>query len=92
MKNSVKKLSLEFKNDHSIIELLGDRDSFLKDIERKFRVDIFVLGNDVEISGERKKVEEAAALINELVLQINIGQKINSEKLGDSIQLSLIHI
>jgi len=87
LKNSVKKLSLEFKNDHSIIELLGDRDSFLKDIERKFRVDIFVLGNDVEISGERKKVEEAAALINELVLQINIGQKINSEKLGDSIQI-----
>ena len=87
MKNSVKKLSLEFKKDHSIIELLGDRDSFLKDIERKFRVDIFVLGNDVEISGERKKVEEAVALINELVLQINIGQKLNSEKLGDSMQI-----
>jgi len=87
LKNSVKKLNLEFKKDHSIIELLGERDSLLKEIERKFRVDIFVLGNDVEISGERKKVEEAVALINELVLQINIGQKINSEKLGDSMQI-----
>ncbi|MCX6346372.1 MAG: PhoH family protein [Actinobacteria bacterium] len=87
MKNSIKKLSLEFKKDHSIIELLGERDSFLKEIEKKFRVDIFVLGNDVEISGEKKKVEEAVVLINELVLQINIGQKLNSEKLGDSIQI-----
>jgi len=87
LKNSVKKLNLEFKKDHSIIELLGERDSFLKEIERKFRVDIFVLGNDVEISGERKKVEEAAVLINELILQINIGQKLNSEKLGDSMQI-----
>ncbi|HEY5501014.1 MAG TPA: PhoH family protein [Candidatus Humimicrobiaceae bacterium] len=87
MKNSIKKLSLEFKKDHSIVELLGERDSFLKEIEKKFRVDIFVLGNDVEISGEKKKVEEAVVLINELVLQINIGQKLNSEKLGDSIQI-----
>jgi len=87
LKNSIKKLSLEFKKEHSIIELLGERDSFLKEIEKKFRVDIFVLGNDVEISGEKKKVEEAVVLINELVLQINIGQKLNSEKLGDSIQI-----
>jgi len=87
LKNSIKKLSLEFKKDHSIVELLGERDSFLKEIEKKFRVDIFVLGNDVEISGEKKKVEEAVVLINELVLQINIGQKLNSEKLGDSIQI-----
>ena len=87
MKKSIKKLNLEFKKGHSIIELLGERDSFLKEIEKKFRVDIFVLGNDVEISGEKKYVEEAAGLINELVLQINIGQKLNSEKLGDSIQI-----
>ena len=87
MKKSIKKLNLEFKKGHSIIELLGERDSFLKEIEKKFRVDIFVLGNDVEISGERKNVDEALVLINELVLQINIGQKLNSEKLGDSIQI-----
>jgi phosphate starvation-inducible protein PhoH and related proteins len=87
LKKSIKKLNLEFKKGHSIIELLGERDSFLKEIEKKFRVDIFVLGNDVEISGEKKNVEEAAGLINELVLQINIGQKLNSEKLGDSIQI-----
>jgi phosphate starvation-inducible PhoH-like protein len=87
LKKSIKKLNLKFNKDHSIIELLGERDSFLKDIEKKFRVDIFVLGNDVEISGEKKKVEDAEGLINELVLQINIGQKLNSEKLGDSIQI-----
>ena len=46
-----------------------------------------MLGNDVEITGQKKNVEHAANLLNELTLQINIGQKINSEKINDSIQI-----
>lgn len=85
--NISKKISLEFRKNHSIAELLGERDNFIKQIEKNFEVDIFVLGNDVEISGEKQNVENAAGLINELTLQINLGQKLNSQKLGDSIQI-----
>jgi phosphate starvation-inducible PhoH-like protein len=87
MGNISNKLKLEFKKDHSIAELLGERDSFIKQIEKNFEVDIFVLGNNIEISGEKKNVENAAGLINDLVLQINIGQKLNLQKLSDSIQI-----
>ncbi|NQT66091.1 MAG: PhoH family protein [Actinobacteria bacterium] len=68
-------------------ELIGDRDEMLQLIERKYNVEIFVLGNDLEISGKNKNVKEVTRLIEELVLQINLGQKLNSEKVSDSIKI-----
>ncbi|MCE5329251.1 PhoH family protein [bacterium] len=81
------KISLELKKNHFIAELLGERDKFIKQIEKDFEVDIFVLGNNMEITGEKKDVEKTVSLINDLVLQINLGQKLNLQKLGDSIKI-----
>ncbi len=81
------KLNLEFKSNHSMAELIGDRDKLLQLIERKYNVEVFVLGNDLEISGKSKNVKEVARLIEELVLQINLGQKLNSQKVSDSIKI-----
>jgi len=85
--NITQKINLEFKKNHFVAELLGERDKFIKQIEKDFEVDIFVLGNNMEITGDKKNVENAAGLINDLVLQINLGQKLNSQKLGDSIKI-----
>ncbi|MBE3115441.1 MAG: PhoH family protein [Actinobacteria bacterium] len=68
-------------------ELIGNRDELLQLIERKYNVEIFVLGNDLEISGKNKNVKEVTRLIEELALQINLGQKLNSEKVSDSIKI-----
>ncbi len=81
------KLSIDFKGEHSMAELIGDRDELLQLIERKYNVEIFALGNDLEISGKNKNVKEVARLIEELALQINLGQKLNSEKVSDSIKI-----
>lgn len=81
------KLNIDFKGEHSMAELIGDRDELLRMIERKYNVEIFVLGNNLEISGKGKNVREVAKLIEELALQINLGQKLNSEKVGDSIKI-----
>ncbi len=81
------KLNIDFKGEHSMAELIGDRDELLRMIERKYNVEIFVLGNNLEISGKNKNVKEVAKLIEELALQINLGQKLNSEKVGDSIKI-----
>ena len=51
------KITLDFTENHSIAELLGDRDKLIKLVERKYNVDIIVLGNDVEISGKSKNVK-----------------------------------
>lgn len=81
------KLSIGFEGNHSMAELIGSKDELLRLIERKYNVDIFVLGNDLEISGKSKNVKEVARLVEELALQINLGQKLNSQKVSDSIRI-----
>lgn len=81
------KINLEFTGEHSIAELIGDRDELIKMIERKYNVDVFILGNDLEISGKTKNVKEVTRLIKELALQINLGHTINREKVSDSIKI-----
>jgi len=81
------KLNVDFESDHSMVELIGDRDELLQLIERKYNVEVFVLGNDIEISGKSKNVKEVVRLMEELILQINLGQKLNSQKVSDSIKI-----
>jgi phosphate starvation-inducible protein PhoH and related proteins len=81
------KITLDFAKNHSIAELLGDRDKLIKLIEQEYNVDIFVLGNDVEIEGKNKNVQKVIKLLNELTLQINIGQKMDLQKVSDSIKI-----
>ena len=81
------KINLEFSGGHCIAELLGDRDELIKLIERKYNVEIFILGDDLEISGKLKSVREATRLIKELAMQVNLGQRINKEKISDSMKI-----
>jgi phosphate starvation-inducible protein PhoH and related proteins len=81
------KINLEFIDNHSISEILGDRDELIKLIERKYNVEVFVLGNDIEITGKTRNVKEVTKLIRELTLQVNLGQDINKEKVSDSINI-----
>lgn len=87
MYQTKQKITLDFTKNHSIAELLGDRDKLIKIIEQEYNVDIFVLGNDIEIVGKNKNVQKVVKLLNELTLQINIGQKIDSQRVGDSIKI-----
>jgi len=80
-------INLEFINNHSISEILGDRDELIKLIESKYNVEVFVLGNDIEIIGKTRNVKEVANLIRELTLQVNLGQDISKEKVNDSINI-----
>lgn len=81
------KINLEFTGGHCIAELLGNRDELIKFIERKYNVEIFILGDDLEISGKSKNVKEATRLVKEVALQINLGQRINKEKVSDSMKI-----
>ena len=87
MYQAKQKITLDFTKNHSIAELLGDRDKLIKLIEQEYDVEIFVLGNDVEIAGKSKNVQKVIKLLNELTLQINIGQKMDLQKVSDSIKI-----
>jgi phosphate starvation-inducible protein PhoH and related proteins len=81
------KINLDFSRGHSVAELLGDRDELIKIIENRYNVDIFILGNSLEITGGAEDVNKVTGLIEELVLQINLGQFVDREKLYDSINI-----
>ncbi len=87
MSPTKQKINLEFIDNHSISEILGDGDELIKLIERKYNVEVFVLGNDIEITGKTRNVKEVVKLIRELTLQVNLGQDINKEKVSDSINI-----
>ena len=87
MYQTKQKITLDFTKNHSIAELLGDRDKLIKLIEQEYDVEIFVLGNDVEIAGKSKNVQKVIKLLNELTLQINVGQKMDLQKVSDSIKI-----
>ena len=87
MYQTKQKITLDFTKNHSIAELLGDRDKLIKLIEQEYDVDIFVLGNDIEISGKNKSVQKVIKLLSELTLQINLGQKMDTERVSDSIKI-----
>ncbi len=87
MYQTKQKITLDFTKNHSIAELLGDRDKLIKLIENEYDVDIFVLGNDLEISGRNKNVQKVIKLLGELALQINLGQKMDTERVSDSIKI-----
>lgn len=87
MQLSKQKITLDFSDNHSIAELLGDRDKLIKLIEGEYSVEIFVLGNEVEVVGKTSQVKKAIKLLTELAFQINIGQKIDLEKVSDSIRI-----
>lgn len=87
MSSAKHKLNLKFIEGHCIAELLGDRDELIKLVERKYNVEIFILGDDLEISGKPDSVKEATRLVKELVLQVNLGLQINKEIISDSMSI-----
>lgn len=87
MYQSKQKITLDFSRNHSIAELLGDGDRLIKLIEDEYDVNIFVLGNDIEVAGKGRNVNRVIKLLNELALQINLGQKIDEQRVNDSIKI-----
>lgn len=69
------KVNLEPGRD--ILELLGNQDSNLKLVENHLDVEIFVLGDKIEIEGEEEATIIASEVISELIKQVSQGQELD---------------
>lgn len=72
---------------HSMLDLLGQHDEFLKIIESRFNTHILVRGNEINLSGEDGEIQTVASLFKELLEILSSGQKLTSHQVDQAIEL-----
>ncbi len=70
-----------------MVDLVGQRDELLKVIEREFKANILVRGNEITINGAAKEVEKVAKIFSELIEVLETGETFTSEDVGQAIKL-----
>jgi len=70
-----------------MVALLGQRDSFLKVIERAFGADILVRGNEITISGPAEETERVAQIFEELLALLERGHDLSEESVEQTISM-----
>jgi len=80
-------IQIQLEGNHSMADLLGHRDTLLKIIEDSFDVDIFVIGDTIELMGEDDQVEDVDAVFKELISQLNQGQTLSPQNVRYAIEV-----
>jgi phosphate starvation-inducible PhoH-like protein len=70
---------------HSMVSLLGSRDELLQLIERAFRSDIHVRGNEITITGEPTENALAVRLFEELIALLDKGDVLTSDTVDQTL-------
>lgn len=74
----MKKL-VEIDNPYLLREICGIRDKNLKNIEKKFKVNLYLKEKGIYIEGERRNVEKVCLIIDELIKLIKQGVNLNEQ-------------
>jgi phosphate starvation-inducible PhoH-like protein len=72
---------------HSMVSLLGQRDELLDVIERAFRSDIMVRGNEITVTGDADEVPLAVRLFEELIALLDKGDELTGETVERSLSM-----
>jgi phosphate starvation-inducible PhoH-like protein len=72
---------------HSMVSLLGQRDELLSIIERAFKSDIMVRGNEITVTGDADEVPLAVRLFEELVTLLERGDQLTAETVERSLSM-----
>ena len=72
---------------HAMVSLLGQRDELLAVIERAFRSDILVRGNEITITGEAAENDLAAKLFEELIALLEKGDVLTSDTVDRTLSM-----
>jgi phosphate starvation-inducible PhoH-like protein len=72
---------------HAMVNLLGQRDELLSIIERAFRSDIMVRGNEITVTGEADEVGIAVRVFEELVELLDNGDVLTGETVERSVSM-----
>ena len=76
---------------HSMVSLLGQRDELLRIVERAFRADIMVRGNEITVTGDEAEVPLAVRLFEELIALLDKGDELTGETVERSLSMLRRH-
>ncbi len=82
-----KKTSVEFPDNRLLIELCGEYDRNLADIEQKLGVQILRRGNLLDIHGEEAAQTEAADVLNALYTRLESGKSVEGGDIDREIRM-----
>ncbi|GAA1512151.1 PhoH family protein [Sphaerisporangium rubeum] len=74
-------------DDHSMVSLLGSRDELLRVIEKAFRADVHVRGNEITISGPPEESALVVRLFEEMVELLQSGAQLTADAVERSIAM-----
>ena len=72
---------------HSMVSLLGSRDELLRVVERAFRSDIHVRGNEITVTGEPEETELVSRLFEELITLLDRGDVLTADAVERSLAM-----
>ncbi|HEU0129737.1 MAG TPA: PhoH family protein [Mycobacteriales bacterium] len=72
---------------HSMVSLLGQRDELLAIIERAFRSDIMVRGNEITVTGDGDEAALAVRVFEELIALLDKGDVLTGETVERSVSM-----
>src|SRR5690606_27248394 len=75
-------------SNHLMLDLLGEGDAHLRQLEETFPdVRIVARGNEITLLGKGNSVEDAATVLNELLLLIQEGQRLDSNRIAQVVDM-----
>nr|BFE87995.1 hypothetical protein GCM10020093_105960 [Planobispora longispora] len=74
-------------DDHSMLSLLGSGDELLRVIERAFRADIHVRGNEITITGSPEESSTVVRLFEEMSELVRGGAELTADAVERSIAM-----
>ncbi len=88
LQTSPVEVRLRVSSNHLMLELLGERDAHLRTIERAFPdTKIVARGNEIIISGPADATEKVKTTIDELLIVIQEGQGLESDRVARVIDM-----
>ncbi len=84
---------LRVPSNHLMMDLLGDADSNLKEVENAFPGVRFVArGNEISLTGDEDDVNRARTVLDELLILVQEGQDLDGARVGEVVKMVADHV
>lgn len=88
MTSSITQIQLLVPSNRLMVDLLGERDAFLRQVQDAFpEVRIVARGNELDITGTEQTVEQARTALDELLIVVQEGQQLDADQVDRVIEM-----